>query len=60
MALTFQDTSSPFIHEISYVYDHVITIITIIVVLISYVIICLIVNTSFYKYLSEGTFIETI
>lgn len=36
------------------------TIIVSVIVLISYVVFYLVVDTKYYKYLSEGTFIETI
>lgn len=41
-------------------HDHVITIILSVIILISYIIFYLLLTTKFYKFLSEGTFIETI
>lgn len=60
LALGFQDMCSPSMRELSCLHDHVITIIFRVIVLISYIITYLLVNTKFYKYLSEGTLIETI
>jgi len=58
--LTFQDRSSSYIAELSFLHDHIITIIVLIIILISYIIICIILNYAYYKFLSEGIFIETI
>lgn len=60
LALGFQDIASPSIGELSNLHDHVITIIFRVIVLITYIIVYIIINTKFYKFLSEGTFIETI
>lgn len=60
LALGFQDSSSPSIGELSCLHDHIITIIFIIIFFISYIIIFMIVNLKSYKFLSEGTIIETI
>jgi len=46
--------------ELSCLHDHVITIIFRVTILISYIIFYLLFNTKYYKFLSEGTFIETI
>jgi len=60
LALGFQDSSSPRIGELCCLHDHVITIIFRVIVLISYIITYMLVNKNFYKFFSEGTFIETI
>lgn len=60
LALGFQDSSSPSIGELSCLHDHIITIIFIIIFFISYIIIFIIINLKSYKFLSEGTIIETI
>ena len=46
--------------ELSCLHDHVITIIFRVTILITYIIFYLLFNTKYYKFLSEGTFIETI
>ena len=60
LALGFQDRSSPRIGELSCLHDHVMTIIFRVIILITYIMVYLLVNTKYYKFLSEGTFIETI
>lgn len=60
LALGFQDSRSPRIGELSCLHDHVITIMFSVIILITYIIVYLLVNTKYYKFLSEGTFIETI
>jgi len=60
LALGFQDGRSLSIGELSSLHDHVITIILSVIILISYIIFYLLLTTKFYKFLSEGTFIETI
>lgn len=46
--------------ELSCLHDHVMTIMFRVIILITYVIYYLLVNTKYYKLFSEGTFIETI
>lgn len=46
--------------ELSCLHDHVITIIFRVIIFITYIIVYILVNTTYYKFLSEGTFIETI
>lgn len=60
LALGFQDSSSMSIGELSSLHDHVITIMFSVIIFISYIIIYLFFVSSYYKFLSEGTFIETI
>lgn len=60
LALGFQDRSSPSMGELSCLHDHVITIMFRVIILITYIMVYLLVNTKYYKFLSEGTFIETI
>lgn len=60
LALGFQDGGSIRIGELSCLHDHVITIILRVIVFISYIMIYMLLNTRYYKFLSEGTFIETI
>uniref|UniRef100_UPI00315D1642 cytochrome c oxidase subunit II n=1 Tax=Sancassania mycophaga TaxID=3127633 RepID=UPI00315D1642 len=60
LALGFQDSGSPSMGELSCLHDHVMTIMFSVIILITYVMIYLLVNTKYYKFLSEGTFIETI
>ncbi|PZU18157.1 MAG: hypothetical protein DI589_25260 [Shinella sp.] len=48
------------IGELSCLHDHVITIMFRVIIFISYVMVYLIFSTKYYKFLSEGTFIETI
>jgi cytochrome c oxidase subunit 2 len=60
LALGFQDRSSPAIGELSCLHDHVMTIMFRVIILITYIMVYMIVNTKYYKFLSEGTFIETI
>lgn len=60
LALGFQDRGSLAIIELSYLHDHVIIIIVRVIILISYVITYMLVSKHSYKFLSEGTLIETI
>lgn len=60
LALCFQDRCSPLIGQFSYLHDHVIVIITIIIVFIMYVISYILFTGTFYKHFSEGTFIERV
>lgn len=46
--------------ELSCLHDHVITIIFRVIIFITYIIVYILINTTYYKFLSEGTFIETI
>ena len=46
--------------ELSCLHDHVMTIIFSVIILITYIMVYIMVNTKYYKFLSEGTFIETI
>ena len=46
--------------ELSCLHDHVITIILRVIIFITYIICYLLINSSYYKFLSEGTFIETV
>lgn len=58
--LGFQDAGSISIGELSCLHDHVMTIMLSVIVFISYVIAYLLFNSVYYKFLSEGTFIETV
>lgn len=60
LVLGFQDSSSISIGELSCLHNHVITIMFRVIIFISYVMIYLLFSTKYYKFLSEGTFIETI
>ena len=60
LSLGFQDRGSLAIIELSYLHDHVIIIIVRVIILIRYVIIYILVSKYTYKFLSEGTLIETI
>lgn len=46
--------------ELSCLHDHVIAIIFRVIIFITYIIVYILINTTYYKFLSEGTFIETI
>lgn len=46
--------------ELSCLHDHVITIMFRVIIFITYIILYMLINTMYYKFLSEGTFIETI
>lgn len=46
--------------ELSFLHDHVMTIILSVLILISYITFYLLFNAKFYKFLSEGTLIETV
>lgn len=56
----FQDRRSISIGELVFLHDHIIVIILIIIFLIFYIIFYLVLNSRYYKFLSEGTFIETV
>nr|YP_010503019.1 cytochrome c oxidase subunit II [Thyreophagus entomophagus]UXD78881.1 cytochrome c oxidase subunit II [Thyreophagus entomophagus] len=60
LALGFQDSSSPMMGELSYLHDHVMTIMFSVLIFISYITFYVLFTTKFYKFLSEGTFVETI
>nr|YP_009051466.1 cytochrome c oxidase subunit II [Psoroptes ovis]AIH15199.1 cytochrome c oxidase subunit 2 [Psoroptes ovis] len=60
LALSFQDSSSPFMMELSTFHDHVVVVMSGVIVLISYIMVFLLFNSKYYKNLSEGTFIETV
>lgn len=60
MSLNFQDSRSPSIGELSVFHDHVVVVISGVIILISYIMIYILYRVKFYKNLSEGTFIETI
>jgi len=60
LALNFQDSRSSRMGELSCLHDHVMTIMFSVTILITYIIFYLLFNTKYYKFLSEGTFIETI
>lgn len=60
ISLGFQDPGSLTIIELSLLHDYIMVIILSVIILISYVIAYVVFNNKFYKFLSEGTFIETI
>lgn len=60
LVLGFQDSASIRIGELSCLHDHVITIMLSVIIFITYVITYLLFSSSYYKFLSEGTFVETI
>lgn len=60
LSLGFQDRGSVGMRELSCLHDHVITIIFSVIIFITYIIIYILFASSYYKFLSEGTFIETI
>lgn len=60
LVLGFQDSGSMSIGELSCLHDHVITIMFRVIIFITYIMVYLLFNSSYYKFLSEGTFIETI
>lgn len=60
LVLGFQDRASIRMGELSCLHDHVMTIILSVIIFITYVMTYILVNSSYYKFLSEGTFIETI
>lgn len=60
LVLGFQDRGSIRMGELSCLHDHVITIIFRVIIFITYIIVYILINTTYYKFLSEGTFIETI
>ena len=60
MGLNFQDCASPSMRELRVFHDHVVVVISGVIVLISYIFLYLLLNKKYYKNLSEGTFIETV
>lgn len=46
--------------ELTCLHDHVITVMLRVIIFISYIITYMLFSSKFYKFLSEGTFIETI
>lgn len=60
ISLGFQDASSPVLMEFVILHDHIMVIIVLVIVLVSYILMLLMFSSFFYKYISEGTFIETI
>jgi len=60
LVLGFQDRGSPAIVELFCLHDYVMVIILRVIVLITYIVIYLLFGFYYYKFLSEGTFIETI
>lgn len=60
LVLGFQDRGSIRMGELSCLHDHVIAIIFRVIIFITYIIVYILINTTYYKFLSEGTFIETI
>lgn len=60
LSLGFQDPSAILLVEFSNLHDHILVIITIVMILVTYVMLLLFSSSNFYKYFSEGTLIETI
>nr|QUE27109.1 cytochrome c oxidase subunit II [Scatoglyphus polytrematus] len=60
VGMGFQDSSSFVMGELSFLHDYVMMIMFLVVVVISYILIYLLINVKFYKFFSEGTFIETV
>lgn len=60
LSLGFQDRGSPRMGELTCLHDHVITVMLRVIIFISYIITYMLFSSKFYKFLSEGTFIETI
>lgn len=60
LVLGFQDRASISIGELSCLHDHVMTIMLRVIIFITYVMCYLIFNSRYYKFLSEGTFVETV
>lgn len=60
MSIGFQDANGPFLSYLSFLHDHVIMVMLIVIVFIFYLLCYLLFNKSFYKFFSEGTFIETV
>lgn len=58
--ISFQDANGPFLRYLSFLHDHVIIVMLIVIVFIFYLLCYLLFNKSFYKFFSEGTFIETV
>lgn len=60
MSFSFQDSSSFVIRELTTFHDHVMIVISGVIVLITYIMFYLFFSGKFYKNLSEGTFIEIV
>ena len=60
MSFCFQDRGSLRMGELFVLHDHIMVIILRVFILISYIMVYLFFRKKFYKFLSEGTFIETI
>lgn len=60
IALTFQDCASLQITHLSNLHDFIISVIIIVIILILYTIIYIITRKFYYKFIREGTLIETI
>lgn len=60
ISMSFQDANGPFLSYLSFLHDHVIIVMLMVIVFIFYLLCYLLFNKSFYKFFSEGTFIETI
>lgn len=60
LSLNFQDSRSFNMRELRFLHDHVIIVIVRIIILITYIIIFIIKEKKSYKFISEGTLIETI
>nr|YP_009504243.1 cytochrome c oxidase subunit II [Histiostoma feroniarum]AWX53519.1 cytochrome oxidase subunit 2 [Histiostoma feroniarum] len=60
VSLCFQDSGSPSMSELFCLHDHIMVIMLLVIILVSYIMLFLVFSSFFYKYLSEGTFIETI
>nr|UBQ34133.1 cytochrome c oxidase subunit II [Lepidoglyphus destructor] len=60
MSLCFQDSCSPLMSQFSFLHDHVMMIMTVVIVFISYIMVCTLSSSFYYKHFSEGTFIESI
>lgn len=58
--MSFQDSCSPSIRELRVFHDHIVVVISGVIVLIRYIIGYLLLNFKYYKNLSEGTFIEMV
>ncbi len=59
-SLNFQDSVSYSIGELSFLHDHIMIIMLRVIILISYILLFTMFNSFSYKYLSEGTLIETV
>lgn len=60
ISLTFQDPASTAIKELTTLHDHILVIILLVLLFITYIFIYLLTVKQFYKNLSENTFIETV